>query len=99
MPEWCPEDWEHWKCPATGQRYGDLGNKLYLQFLLSVWPTALEELGISNAESGGDLLEGLLGWYFILTTENNVSLPNEVHDFVAMLEQAVLYMFALQEVM
>ena len=37
-----------WIDPAIGQRYADLTNKLYLQFLLSVWPTALEELGISN---------------------------------------------------
>ena len=98
LPEWCPDDWEHWKCPATGQRYADLSNKLYLEFLLSVWPTALEELGISNPETGGDLLEALLGWYFVLTKENNLSLCNEADDFIAMLEQGLLYMFALKVV-
>ena len=36
LPEWCPDDWEHWKSLATGQRYADLSNKLYLEFMLSV---------------------------------------------------------------
>ena len=85
-----------WIDPAIGQRYADLTNKLYLQFLLSVWPTALEELGISNPETGGDLLEALLGWYFVLTIEDNRSLGDEADDFIALLEQGLVYMYALQ---
>ena len=98
LPEWCPDDWGHWTCLATGQRYADLGNEVYLEFLLSVWPAALEELGISNPETGGDLLEALLGWYFALTIERNMCLGNEADDFVAMLEQGLLYMSALKVV-
>ena len=87
-----------WIDPAIGQRYADLTNKLYLQFLFSVWPTALQELGISNPETGGDLLEALLGWYYRLTVEKNESLGDKADDFIAMLEQGLLYMFAMNVV-
>ena len=97
LPEWCPDDWVQWKCPATGQRYADLTNKVYLEFLRSVWPRALEELGISNQETCGDLLEALLGWYYVLTIENGLALGNEADDFIAMLEQGLICTYALKE--
>ena len=87
-----------WIDPAIGQRYADLTNKLYLEFLRSVWPTALSELGISNPETGGDLLEALLGWYYRTTVELNESFGDKADDFIQMLEQGLLYMFAMNVV-
>jgi hypothetical protein len=98
LPEWCPDDWESWRCPRSGKRYADLTNELYLEFMKYVWPTALRDLGISNAVTAGDLLEALLGWYYALKVENGSDSGMTADDFIAMLEQGALCMYALREV-
>ena len=97
LPRWCPDDWTAYMCPTTRQQYGELGNKTYTKFMQSVWPRALEELGMSNQSNIGDLLEALLGWNYTLTIERGQNTSDMATDTIGMIERGVLAMYALNE--
>ena len=87
LPEWCPPTWMTWKCEATQQSYIDVTNQVYLEVMQSCWPAALEALQISDKECVGDLVEAVLGAYYILTVRRGWQFDFLVEDFIVMLER------------
>ena len=55
----------HWVCPKTGTAYMDPTNAIYAMVFKLCWPDTLEELNKSNNETIGDLVEALLGWFYL----------------------------------
>ena len=87
LPEWCPPTWMTWKCEATQQSYIDVTNQVYLEVMQSCWPAALEALQISHKECVGDLVEAVLGAYYILTVRRGWQFDFIVEDFIVMFER------------
>ena len=76
--------------PVSQTRYADLTNGAYLEVMRSCWRSSVDVLNISNAETAGDLVEAILGWYYILTVRRRTRFDVLVDDFIVMLERACL---------
>ena len=76
LPKWAPENWSTWKCEAEQQSYMDVTNQIYL-----------EVMQISDKECVGDLVEAVLGAYYILTVRRGWQFDFIVEDFIVMLER------------
>ena len=87
LPEWAPENWSTFKCDAEHQHYIDVTNEIYMDVLRSCWPEALEALQITDKESGGDLVEAVLGAYYVLRVRRAWQFDFIVEDFIVMLER------------
>ena len=66
LPTFLPTDPVHWTDPRTGQGYFDPGNAVYKQAVQYACPQFLEETGMSNEETIGDVIEALLGCYLAI---------------------------------
>ena len=71
----------------------DPGNAVYKETFLACWPGAAQTLGLSNEETVGDLLEGLLGW----VSFRRYALPQRASRIVEELEKACLAVFLLAQ--
>ena len=76
-----------WKCEAEQQSYMDVTNQIYLEVMRSCWPEALESLQITDKETVGDLVEAVLGAYYILTVRRGWHFDFIVEDFIVRLER------------
>ncbi len=83
---WCRDGWTTYTCPITNHKYGDLGNAIYLELMMLVWPDSLREIAISNEATAGDLIGALLGRHYILTIRSGQTLNDLAKDTIAMLE-------------
>jgi len=66
LPTFLPTDPVYWTDPRTGQGYFDPGNAVYKQAVQYACPQFLEETGMSNEETIGDVIEALLGCYLAI---------------------------------
>jgi len=94
MPEWIDAGWTCW-VHDNGTRYMDVGNYHYAAVFTRAWPTVVERHNLSNNETVGDLIEALLGWYFVRTELRGHRLTDFCDDTIAMLEQACVAQWAL----
>ena len=62
----------HWVCPTTGTAYMDPTNAIYAMVFKLCWPDTLEELYMSNKETIGDLVEALLGWFYLTNVTHHL---------------------------
>ena len=54
-----------WLDTEAGMGYIDVMNYNYSLVLDWIWPGALASVNITNIKTKGDIVEGLLGWYFL----------------------------------
>ena len=97
LPDWAPEKWTCYECPVTKTNYLDVRNKNYNEVMQTCWPHAMQELGITNDETAGDLVEATLGYYYFLTVKRCIELDVVVLDFVIMLERASMSTYLKNE--
>ena len=80
--------WGFFRCPHTQVEYVDLGNRTYKAVMTAAFPQACRTMGWANEGTLGDLLESLLGYYYIKTVLHLKPASVEEQDVVAAIEKA-----------